>query len=308
MEGLTVKKVFCLFLATVTLFLCACGGTAAPEKTPNPTPAQTIAPTPEPIAEPTPEPSVEPKPDRNGFDEASNTEYSFGGLSFQIPSYYEAPEPEESSKGEQITLRESGKEIGGILCFNVDYDKGLSAEAFRGVQLELAEYVSDSFEVKIRNTQELTMGECPALEAEYEKEGYDGSFVLFLGPKLKAISVMISIYPNDAEYDYLPDFERILNSAVIATEISSDGVTPAFKAQMDSYEEFIDEYIDFMQSYLSSGDIMSMLGKYTSMMNKYLEIMDALDEIEDSELSTADYMYYLEVSTRITQKLVKILG
>ena len=74
-----MKKVLCAILAAATLFLCACGGAAAPEQTPAVTPAPTAAPTPKPTPKPTPSPTPTPKTDRNGFDEASNTELSFGG-------------------------------------------------------------------------------------------------------------------------------------------------------------------------------------------------------------------------------------
>lgn len=67
-----MKKAICAILAAATLFLCACGGTAAPEQTPAVTPAPTAAPTPKPTPKPTPSPTPTPKTDRNGFDEASN--------------------------------------------------------------------------------------------------------------------------------------------------------------------------------------------------------------------------------------------
>ena len=83
-----MKKAICAILAAATLFLCACGGTTAPEQTPAVTPAPTATPTPKPTPKPTSSPTPTPKPDRNGFDEASNTELSFGGLIFQIRSVY----------------------------------------------------------------------------------------------------------------------------------------------------------------------------------------------------------------------------
>ena len=71
----------------------------------------------------------------------------------------------------------------------------------------------------------------------------------------------------------------------------SDAVTPEFKELMDSYEAFFDEYVEFMQKYMKAD------------ANDMVAMMNAIDQ---NELSTADKLYYIDVTGRINQKLMKV--
>ncbi len=88
--------------------------------------------------------------------------------------------------------------------------------------------------------------------------------------------------------------------------ISTGGVNPDLKAFLDSYEEFIDEYIEIMQKYTANPTDLSILGEYTEMMNKYADFEEKINNYDDKEMSAADAAYYLEVTTRVTQKLLTI--
>ena len=87
---------------------------------------------------------------------------------------------------------------------------------------------------------------------------------------------------------------------------SATGVTPEFKKAMDSYEEFFDEYADFMEKYANSDNPTSLMKEYTEYVTKYTETLKAFSECEDEEMSEADALYYLEVQTRINEKLASI--
>ena len=86
---------------------------------------------------------------------------------------------------------------------------------------------------------------------------------------------------------------------------ASAGVSPEFKATMDSYEAFFDEYIDFMKAMSEDPTNMTMLLRYTAMMAQYAETMEKLDAIDESKLSPADDAYYIEVMARIEVKLMQ---
>lgn len=79
-----------------------------------------------------------------------------------------------------------------------------------------------------------------------------------------------------------------------------------FKSTMDSYEKFVDEYVAFMQKYEDSGDPVSMLSDYNSMLQRYNEFNKKIDAIDEKSLSTDDYAYYVEVTTRCAQKLASV--
>lgn len=85
------------------------------------------------------------------------------------------------------------------------------------------------------------------------------------------------------------------------------GVDPELKAFLDSYEEFMDEYIAFMKKYSEDpSNAVSMLTEYTTIMEKYGDFAEKIDQYDEKEMSTEDAKYYLEVTTRVTQKMLEI--
>lgn len=88
----------------------------------------------------------------------------------------------------------------------------------------------------------------------------------------------------------------------------SDVITPEFKESMDAYEAFFDEYIEFMEKYTKAdaNDMVALMADYTEYMKKYTEAMDKMNAINEDELSTADKLYYVEVTGRINTKLMKV--
>ena len=86
-----------------------------------------------------------------------------------------------------------------------------------------------------------------------------------------------------------------------------DGVRPEFKEAMDSYETFMNEYCDFMKKYAESdGTDLGLLADYTEYMGKYGEVVEAFEAWESEELNAAETAYYLDVQTRINQKLLEV--
>jgi hypothetical protein len=107
-------------------------------------------------------------------------------------------------------------------------------------------------------------------------------------------------------YTALEKEKEIEESSETASDNSGE-VTPAFKATMDSYEEFFDKYVAFMKKYnkADSNDYFAMLSDYAEMLTKYAEMTEAMDDIDTDSLSTADYAYYIEVTARIYVKLLE---
>ena len=56
----------------------------------------------------------------------------------------------------------------------------------------------------------------------------------------------------------------------------------------------------------SSDDQAGMLADYADFMTKYADYMKKLDDIDENNLSAADYAYYIEVQARITKKLSEV--
>lgn len=89
----------------------------------------------------------------------------------------------------------------------------------------------------------------------------------------------------------------------------SSGVDPDLKAFLDSYEEFVDEYVVFMKKYMADPtNAISMLSEYSEIMGKYADFAEKVDQYDSKEMSTEDAKYYLEVTTRCSQKMLDIYG
>lgn len=86
----------------------------------------------------------------------------------------------------------------------------------------------------------------------------------------------------------------------------SSGISPEFQEAMDSYEAFFDEYIEFMKTYSTSDDVTGMLSDYADYMAQYTETMEKLEAINEDQLSAEEALYYAEVTTRISQKLLEV--
>lgn len=94
-----------------------------------------------------------------------------------------------------------------------------------------------------------------------------------------------------------------------APEELVDGMRPDFKSAMDSYETFMGEYCDFMAKYNESdGSDLSLLSDYASFLSQYAEMAESFEAWDSEDLTDAETAYYLEVQTRVSQKLLKVAG
>lgn len=86
-----------------------------------------------------------------------------------------------------------------------------------------------------------------------------------------------------------------------------DGMRPEFKEAMDSYEAYFDEYVAFMEKYAASdGSDLTLLTDYADYMSKYADMMADLEAWDSADMNTAETAYYIEVQSRISQKLLEV--
>lgn len=86
---------------------------------------------------------------------------------------------------------------------------------------------------------------------------------------------------------------------------NTTGLRKEFKNAMDSYETFMDEYIAFMTKYNNSkGTSTELIKDYGEYMKKYIDAMDAFKNWEGKDLNKEEAKYYVDVQTRVTQKLM----
>ena len=89
---------------------------------------------------------------------------------------------------------------------------------------------------------------------------------------------------------------------------AEDGVDPELKAFLDSYEDFVDEYIEFMQKYSANPTDLSLLAAYADIMQEYADFADKVEKYDSKDMSAADSAYYIEVTSRCSQKMLRALG
>ena len=91
-----------------------------------------------------------------------------------------------------------------------------------------------------------------------------------------------------------------------AAGISSGDVDPDLKAFLDEYEAFMDDYVEFMKKYKESGSSVEMLSDYMAMMQRYADFVSAAEKYNSEEMSAADAAYYLDVTTRVSKKMLEV--
>lgn len=86
------------------------------------------------------------------------------------------------------------------------------------------------------------------------------------------------------------------------------GIRPEFKKAMDDYEAFFDKYIDFINKYenASTTELMALMADYMQYMTDFAEAMDSMEEMESQDMSTEETLYYAQVTSRISAKLMAV--
>ena len=94
------------------------------------------------------------------------------------------------------------------------------------------------------------------------------------------------------------------------TASAENEIRPEVKEFLDAYEACMDEYVDFMQKYMNADptSMVSMMGDYYSILARYTEFAAKIDAFDESELTNAELAYYLEVTNRVSQKLLSVAG
>lgn len=92
-----------------------------------------------------------------------------------------------------------------------------------------------------------------------------------------------------------------------ATNNNNSGLRKEFKDAMDSYESFMNEYIEFMKKYSNSnGADLGLLADYSKYVAKYAEMGQKFDKWKNEDMNEAETAYYIQVQTRVNQKLLEV--
>lgn len=240
------------------------------------------------------------------------------GVEFSIPDYY--VENAEQSAEDAYTYYFSDKGDMAFLEVSESYHEDYTEAIFEEEGKSLTgEHLIESLGLKdaeILFAGDITIaglrGKTVSVSGNSDGFYYQLRMDMISNPTEKKLGVIGIFQMGNLQYDYFSDYEEIIKTAKLSTSgntggtepIPTSGIRPEFKQALDSYEAFFDEYIAFMERYKNSNNSSAMLTDYANYMKKYAEYMTALAEVNDGTLSAEELAYYVEVNSRITQKLL----
>ncbi|MBR1508397.1 MAG: zinc ribbon domain-containing protein [Eubacterium sp.] len=254
------------------------------------------------------------KEKKNAFETGEVSEFVYEGCTFSVPDYFIDNKDENrmyAEKGDSLVVLQFQKA-------SVAY-KEFSEDEYDTVDKEFVDSFVDG--MKQDNTNTVT-------NVDYKRDKINGIdcillvYNIYLSEYQKTLDCGYCFYDingeyviavglsctYDCKYDYNDDYVGVLKSIVIGDdsitkEVTDDNeVTPEVKEFLDSYEEFMDDYIEFMESYDSSDA--AQLVKYAELLADYADFSKKIEEMDDKEMSDADNKYYIEVTTRVSKKLM----
>jgi len=90
------------------------------------------------------------------------------------------------------------------------------------------------------------------------------------------------------------------------SESESAILSPEFKETMDDYEAWFDHYCEVMKKYEENPSDMELLSEMTDLLTEETEMLEKMENMDQSEMNTAELAYYLEVTARIEKKLLEV--
>ena len=89
-------------------------------------------------------------------------------------------------------------------------------------------------------------------------------------------------------------------------QADASGLRSDFQEAMDNYESFMNDYVDFMKKYQANPTDLSLITDYATYINKYNELSQSFEKWDSSDMNDAETAYYLEVQTRVNNKLLEV--
>lgn len=265
---------------------------------------------------------------KDGFDEITNSTIEVAGVEFSAPAYYEVQEG--NSDNQQQLIVPDDNQVGILTRVDDTSSVGLTQNQFDSSvkDMMVEEIIGDS----VLSVAQSKDGEIANLSARIvslegvsdgvEKTGY---LIIFFNEESSKLGSIIFVQTANAQYDYSDDFASMLKSAKLvassddqveqATEETetqdsdkqkkeSGEVDPELKEWLDSYEAVVDSYVSFMEQY-DPNDLSSM-SQYLDLLQQYSEFAQQVDDLDTSNMSAADYAYYIEVTSRCSEKLLSV--
>ncbi len=91
-----------------------------------------------------------------------------------------------------------------------------------------------------------------------------------------------------------------------SSDSDSGILSPEFKKTMDDYEAWFDHYCDVMKRYKEDSSNLELLSEMTDLLTEETTMLEELENMDQSEMNTAELAYYIDVTARIEKKLLEV--
>ena len=246
--------------------------------------------------------------DKAGFNHETNATIEIGGYSFEIPDYYVL---NEELTGESNTdYRVADGEA--VIRFATDDETAGTKDEFDSIRDEYVEGIMSGVADDAKadgNDFTCTVDGSPC----------SGRVELLYNEPMHTLVAAIFMQQDASSADYLPDFEKVMASAKLvasesaessAGEESSDTdsglLSPEFKKTMDDYEAWFDHYCEVMKKYQEDSSNIELLSEMTDLLSEETEMLEQMENMDQSQMNSAELAYYIEVTARIEKKLLEV--
>lgn len=241
--------------------------------------------------------------DMAGFDPETNQTIEVGGYNFEIPDYYVLNEELTSETNTDYKIADGE----ALVRFAFDDKSAESKDAFEEIR-------DDYLEGVISGVSDDAVADGKDFTCEVSGAPCSGRVELLYNEPLHTILVVIFMQRDDSAADYLPDFEKVIGSAqMIEASASESGsgsdtglLSPEFKKTMDDYEAWFDHYCEVMKKYQENPSDIELLSEMTSLVTEETTMLEQMENMDESEMNTAELAYYIEVTARIEKKLLEV--
>ena len=246
--------------------------------------------------------------DKAGFNHETNATIEIGVYSFEIPDYYVL---NEELTGESNTdYRVADGEA--VIRFATDDETAGTKDEFDSIRDEYVEGIMSGVADDAKadgNDFTCTVDGSPC----------SGRVELLYNEPMHTLVAAIFMQQDASTADYLPDFEKVMASAKLvasessessAAEESSDTdsglLSPEFKKTMDDYEAWFDHYCEVMKKYQEDSSNIELLSEMTDLLSEETEMLEQMENMDQSQMNSAELAYYIEVTARIEKKLLEV--
>ena len=83
-------------------------------------------------------------------------------------------------------------------------------------------------------------------------------------------------------------------------------LSPEFKKTMDDYEAWFDHYCEVMKKYQDNPSDLELMSEVTDLLSEETTMLEQMENMDESEMNSAELAYYIEVTARIEKKLLEV--